>query len=400
MKKVLFTILVSAFVVPVLFWSADVSAQPNFARKYGTSCNTCHAGFPTKNAFGEAFKANGYRWPGGEDRAKTKIDVTEMGAEAYKKEFPNSIWPSDIPSIAPFAVWVRGSLLEWDEEVTLADGTVEDEVLDWGGPSTGSILVGGTLGENLGILGVMQASRGDFRTFLRAQWMFAPGISLSLGNANSFWQRGSALSTYAGVFPSPDTGLEVNIVRGQEGGYNIVGGVSNAGGSNGKNLTDARYFRAKYKFGGSGLLSGAGGTMGNPYIGLDNNIQVGASFFQYADDAVRGGGNYAGESTFYGADLSGNYGSFTGGVAVSRMHDLDMVNMRADAGYFFYPWLKGSLRYSSYRDGENPALSGGLTAHIRPNVSIGASYSHPTKSLAPDGDENQDSFRLNVGAAF
>lgn len=394
MRKVLLAILASVFIVPVLFWSTDVSAQPNFARKYGTSCYTCHSGFPATNSFGEAFKANGYRWPGGEDEAKTKIDVTELGAEAYKKTFPNSTWPSDIPGIAPFAVWVRGNLLEWEEEVTLADDSVEDEVLDWGGPSTGSILVGGTLGENLGILGVMSSRGGDFTTSLRALWTFAPGVVLSLGNANSFFLR------RGGVFPSPGTGVEMNIVRGQEGGYNILGGVSNANGSNGKNLTDARYLRAKYKFGGSGLLSGSGGTLGNPYVGLDNNIEIEASFFQYADDAIPGRGNFAGESTFYGADLSGSYGSFTGGVAVSRMHDLDMVNMRADAEYFFYPWLKGSLRYSSYRDGENPALSGGLTAHVRPNVSIGASYSHPTKSLAPDGDENQDSFRVSVGASF
>ena len=394
MKKAVLAILVSVFIAPILFWSTEVSAQPNFARKYGTSCYTCHTGFPSTNSFGEAFKANGYRWPGGEDEAKTKIDVTELGAEAYKKTFPNSTWPSDIPSIAPFAVWVRGNLLEWDEEVTNADGTVEDEVLDWGGPSTGSILVGGTLGENLGILAVMSARGGDFTTSLRALWTFSPGVVLSLGNANSFFLR------RGGVFPSPDTGVELNIVRGQEGGYNILGGVSNAGGSNGKNLTDARYLRAKYKFGGSGLLSGAGGTMGNPYVGLDNHVEIEASFFQYADDAVPGRGSFAGESTFYGADLSGNYGSFTGGVAVSRMHDLDMVNLRADAGYFFYPWLRGSVTYRSFRDGENPSLSGGLTAHIRPNISIGASYSHPTKSLAPDGDENQDTFRMSVGAAF
>ncbi len=394
MKKVLFAILASVFVVPILFWSTDVSAQPNFARKYGTSCATCHSGFPTTNSFGEAFKANGYRWPGGEDQAKTKIEETEMGAQAYKQTFPNSYWPSDIPSIAPFAVWLRGDLLEWEEEVTKADSSVEEEVLDWGGPATGSILVGGTLGDNLGVLAVMSARRGDFTTSLRALWTFAPGVVLSLGNANSFFLR------RGGVFPSPGTGVEMNIVRGQEGGYNILGGVSNADGSDGKHLTDARYVRAKYKFGGSGLLSGAGGTMGNPYVGLDNHIEIEGSFFQYADDAIPMGGNFAGESTFYGADLSGSYGSFFGGVAFSRMHDLDMINVRADAGYFFYPWLRGNVSYRSFRDGENPSLSGGLTAHIRPNVSIGAAYSHPTKSLAPSGDENQDSFALSVGAAF
>jgi len=395
MRKMFFAVLGLVILAPMFFWSKDASAQPNFARKYGTSCTTCHAGFPTTNSFGEAFKANGYRWPGGEDEAKTKIEETELGAEAYKQTFPNSLWPSDIPSIAPFAVWLRGNLLTWDEEIEKNNGDIEESVLDWGGPATGSILVGGNIGDNLGILAVMSASRsGDFNTSLRALWTFSPGVVLSLGNANSFFLR------RGGVFPSPGTGVELNVVRGQEGGFNILGGVTNAGGSNGKNLTDVRYLRAKYKFGGSGLLSGAGGTMGNPYVGLDNHIAIEGTFFQYADDAIPMGGNFAGETTFYGADLTGNYGSFTGGFSFSRMQDLDMINLRADAGYFFYPWLKGSMRYSSYRDGENPAVSGGLTAHIRPNVSVGAAYTHPTKSLKANGDENQDTFALSVGAAF
>ena len=40
-------------------------AIPAFARKYKTSCATCHNGFPKLNAFGEAFRRNGYQFPGG-----------------------------------------------------------------------------------------------------------------------------------------------------------------------------------------------------------------------------------------------------------------------------------------------------------------------------------------------
>ncbi len=35
-------------------------AIPAFARKYQTSCSTCHNDFPELNDFGEAFKKNGF----------------------------------------------------------------------------------------------------------------------------------------------------------------------------------------------------------------------------------------------------------------------------------------------------------------------------------------------------
>ena len=46
-------------------------AIPVFARKYRTSCITCHAGFPKLNSVGEAFRRNGYQFPR-EDLEKIK----------------------------------------------------------------------------------------------------------------------------------------------------------------------------------------------------------------------------------------------------------------------------------------------------------------------------------------
>ena len=43
--------------------ATPASAFPIFARKYHTSCVTCHTAFPKLNAFGEAFRLNGYRMP-------------------------------------------------------------------------------------------------------------------------------------------------------------------------------------------------------------------------------------------------------------------------------------------------------------------------------------------------
>ena len=100
MRKLTYASIASICMLPALFWSQDSSAVPAFARKYGTSCFTCHSGFPNRNAFGEAFKNNGYRWPGGEEEDHTKQEQVKMGADGWKKTFPESPWPSDIPGFA------------------------------------------------------------------------------------------------------------------------------------------------------------------------------------------------------------------------------------------------------------------------------------------------------------
>ena len=48
----------------ITFWSVPAKAIPAFARKYQTSCTTCHTAFPKLNPFGEAFRRNNYRFPG------------------------------------------------------------------------------------------------------------------------------------------------------------------------------------------------------------------------------------------------------------------------------------------------------------------------------------------------
>ena len=90
MRKSTIASIASLCMVPALFWSQDSSAVPAFARKYQTSCYTCHSGFPNRNAFGEAFKNNGYRWPGGEEEDHAKQEQTKMGADGWKQTFPQT----------------------------------------------------------------------------------------------------------------------------------------------------------------------------------------------------------------------------------------------------------------------------------------------------------------------
>ena len=58
-------------------FSEDAQALPAFARKYKTSCMTCHAMFPRLTALGEAYRLNGYKMPEG-DEIYIKDDPVKM----------------------------------------------------------------------------------------------------------------------------------------------------------------------------------------------------------------------------------------------------------------------------------------------------------------------------------
>src|ERR1035437_4355367 len=62
-------------------------AIPAFARKYETSCMTCHVAPPKLNAFGRAFKNRGYRMPK-DDEDLVKQKQVALGAPAWKQVWP------------------------------------------------------------------------------------------------------------------------------------------------------------------------------------------------------------------------------------------------------------------------------------------------------------------------
>ena len=91
----------------------DASAVPSFARKYQTSCLTCHTVYPVLNPFGEAFRRNGYRFPsqkGSVDSDAVKEPMIALGQEEYKKTFPESVWPAAIPQSVPLSVMLNGNV--------------------------------------------------------------------------------------------------------------------------------------------------------------------------------------------------------------------------------------------------------------------------------------------------
>jgi hypothetical protein len=97
--------LLAAFLLLAVPRSAQ--AIPSFARKYETSCLTCHTVYPKLNPFGEAFRRNGYRFPG-VDSDYQKMPTVPLGQEANKKTFPNSVWPANLPLGSILAIGANG----------------------------------------------------------------------------------------------------------------------------------------------------------------------------------------------------------------------------------------------------------------------------------------------------
>jgi hypothetical protein len=102
------TVIPPALALSAMLLPSTASAIPAFARKYETSCQTCHTVYPRLTPFGEAFRRNNYRFPG-VDSDMTKQPVVSLGSDAYKDMFPNAVWPSWIPNSVPLSFGVNGT---------------------------------------------------------------------------------------------------------------------------------------------------------------------------------------------------------------------------------------------------------------------------------------------------
>ena len=129
----------------ILVGIQSVDAIPHFARRYKTSCTTCHTLIPKLNHFGLAFRANGYRIPVNDAKFIKQEDVS-LGAPAWKKEWPeNAVWPGAIADRVPLAL-----RLMLDTNI-FASG--EKPRVNFDMPHEFAVYAGGTLGEGVSYFG-------------------------------------------------------------------------------------------------------------------------------------------------------------------------------------------------------------------------------------------------------
>lgn len=419
MKKqlILFFALVTA--MSVMLPGKEASAIPAFARKYHTACSTCHIAFPARNGFGEAFRNNGYRFPDGADEEMVKEEPIQLGSDAYKKQFPNAIWPSDIPNMPSlgFLARLNASSKKLSNSGRLRGSEIGEEL---------DIFFAGTITEQISYIGdfALTNAPDEFAHLGRLQllWTFKPGISMALGTVGFPEQfdmislsAGGDRDGYAAQLPSPNKGVELRLT-GDSGsvGYSLLAGFGRNpqtdGGAekpdgldNGGTFIDSKFARASVKFGGSGLMSGAGGTLGNQAIGLDNSVTLGLNFFHSQKGGNANAEDYTSGLTkmAWGGDVRANYGNLRLVAQYSRFEKVvqpvsgidygkrNAVSLEGD--YWFYPWLFAEVRYEQMKDdlnGQYTKVIPGIGALLRPNCKIGIEYVDVTKNTVVDNSLN------------
>lgn len=409
--------------------ATSAKAIPTFARKYRTSCTTCHIGFNKLNAFGEAYRLNGYQIPGG-DEAYVKEEPVSLGAPAWKRIWPKAVWPGELPLSVPIAMMVHQRTI-WNESAT-SRGVPE---VDFEFPHEWELLIGGTLGEMISFFGefVLYEDGGiegterlflQFNDLLSGPFNLLPrdALNLKVGYfdiaADPF--RSPTRRTLTKYLPSDYTvGNSGFSLRNNQGGFEangilanrlfyalgLVNGNSDIAGDD--NSEKDPYFRVVYKWGGM-ALDGTTEQLGDELKQTDN----------WVDNSLTiGGFGYFGKETISGAT---NDFSRLGVDCRLQWQDLDLfaaivfgedddpyatgteVDTRAwfaQAEYVFYPWLIGALRYErlDYDDTTNDVkrLVPSLAIFARANVRLileGVVY--------PDGDDGSNTVVADLAVAF
>src|SRR5579863_8177898 len=140
-----------AFIYFLFSQTPRTNAIPAFARKYQTSCSTCHNNYPELNDFGEAFKKNGFKFPK-DDETFVKEPPVLLGARAQREAFPKAIYPGEIPGSIPIAFRYSG-FASYNSKQPYAllqqPGTTYVPQTDLFTPNTFTIISAGSLGQNI-----------------------------------------------------------------------------------------------------------------------------------------------------------------------------------------------------------------------------------------------------------
>ncbi len=383
---------------------------PAFARKYKTSCATCHNGFPKLNAFGEAFRRSGYQFPAGTDPEFVKEEPVSLGSEGNKKAFPEAIWPGSLPGTSPLSLFLNGEVdysPKLDPRWTfgglgssieaVAAGTLGEDISFWGH----FILNADGTSELNRIFMIFSNVIGDSYALNVRVGVFEPGLfSFSTHRSwmEGYWLTTRPLSEEPGgmgwSIEETQKGIELNgMVHGRFGwSAGIVEGFGPA-------HSDKDYYgHITYKFGGLPLdgvtAGGAAASPGGTQPWVDNSVTVGA--FVYAGAANLGpdsaGATPENKFTMAGGDVNIFYDrcNLFGGIGIRHDNQpfLSSAGLSANTTVWFaeldvtvYPWLLPGIRYEAWNgQAPDPNNAGAVMSYtdsqivpgivflIRPNV--------------------------------
>jgi len=399
--------------------ATNVSAMPAFARKYQTSCQTCHVAFPNLTPFGEAFRLNGYRFPEGADAGMTKNQPVALGAEGYKKLWPKAVWPGEMPGLPPLSMAIETEVAyDKAERTTSFDGL----------PSEIALLAGGTFGEHVSFYGELEFAREDgeietdlervniqFRPFSSTAFQmkigsFEPALLLVSNHRRLTDHRFAALVTPVGdnewTAEPFQQGIEFFGVVAHRLLYN-AGYVEGSG--NASNNAKDYYGRLAYKIGGLRLDGTTPGgseanVSSNPRPWAEKSVRISAFYYKGSPllemttstlvtdpgctvlpcDVISVETTLSQDDSFdmYGADVAWNFNNLIVNAGLTdrtddrpyldspNETDVKTKNRFGQISYVIYPWLIPAARWESFEVGDEKAerVSLTLNALIRANV--------------------------------
>ncbi len=408
----------------VLLMSSQAHAVPAFARKYQTSCTTCHTIFPKLNPFGEAFRRNGFRFPG-VDSDYWKQDTVALGQETYKKVFPKAVWPGNLLAGAPIAVGFNGeAVLHPDKNSSAgkADGGTTFTMQDLVGE--GQVWAAGSLSDSTTYFGELAFSADGVELEHAFLWFNdlagpAHAANLIVGKSAATLSSFGPHSTYLadGALPAigvtaafggqsdpfilsdPSPRLELNGVIGHRLDYSA--GLM-AGATEGVHNTQDVYAHAGYKIGGMDLDGGTSGTTNASRPWEENAFTIDAYGARAVSHYIDAGDVDQKDTTLaFGGGFRGQLGSLEldGGVQFESHDKAGPAASKATAltdyeelSYVVYPWLVPAVRFEFVQlspDGGNSVndwrIMPGLAALIFPNVKMTVVGWIEAASGAPDG---------------
>ena len=427
MKKVYCgTVLACLFLAALL--AGTTNAIPTFARKYKTSCSTCHYAYPKLNGFGKAFANNGFRYPGGDENF-AKEEPVSLGSESYKKVWPDAIWPADIAGTSPLSVHAFGRIHyggKWDDPTTIGE-VEEDKGLTFEIPHEFELLFGGTIGDKVSYFGEFELEHESELAYEFAlQYDFSPKFHLKAGSVgltvspehHRLTREHYAiedLKNQSGTWrmrSGAGGGLELwgaGNGSGGQGGFTYAVGIGN--GQNDEDNFDLNtskdfYARGTYKIGGLGEIGGTEGQESSTSaFYIDNSVRLGG--FAYSGSAVKD--TLEDDFTVFGGDIDFWYDKFhIVGLFMQMKSDYDAVERTSlawfgELNYVVFPWLIGHARYEfvdrdTDLDDPDPqtTLVPAVIVMIRANVKCSLEYRKPLDEAREDDDRLTIQFNFSI----
>jgi hypothetical protein len=349
----------------------EVSAIPAFARKYKTSCTTCHTVITQRNSYGEAFRRNGYILPEQNTRL-IKEQPLSLGAEAWKEVWPDAVWPGDIPSSFPISAL---SNMRFNYNIP---ESMKGKQAQFNFPQIFQLVFGGTFDESIGFFGewiaYIEGSNtpslgrlflqfnsiiGPKRLFNIKIGRFEPGITDGYtSNQRLTLEYPVTQGNYASTDWRPrnsQSGIELNGVLNHRIHYAL--GVVNGDSKTVESNSDRKdiFGRVAYKFGGMGFdgkFLDNDSSQSDP--SRDDSFILG--LYGYLGDAQKTtttGNLYTNNFNRMGIDAQLKFkdGALLGGLILGNdekpfndNRELKSISYFIESNYFFYPWLIGNLR--------------------------------------------------------